>query len=87
MSKLTPEGLIENIAKSGLVETKKIRAVEKALRARYADDLPDSAERIAAAFRKAGLLTKWHTDKLLVGKYKGFFLQKYKLPVPTFSAR
>jgi len=27
----------------------------------------------------SGLITKWHTDKLLAGKYKGFFLGKYKL--------
>ena len=27
----------------------------------------------------SGLVTKWHTDKLLAGKYKGFFLGKYKL--------
>ena len=28
---------------------------------------------------ESGLITKWHTDKLLAGKYKGFFLGKYKL--------
>jgi serine/threonine-protein kinase len=27
----------------------------------------------------SGLITKWHTEKLLAGKYKGFFLGKYKL--------
>lgn len=27
----------------------------------------------------SGILTQWHCDKLLAGKYKGFFLGKYKL--------
>ena len=28
---------------------------------------------------ESGLITQWHIDKLLAGKYKGFFLGKYKL--------
>ena len=27
----------------------------------------------------SGLITQWHSEKLLAGKYKGFFLGKYKL--------
>ncbi len=41
--------------------------------------LPENPRKLANAFKKEGLLTDWHIEKLLGGKYKGFFLGKYKL--------
>src|SRR5207253_1273704 len=34
---------------------------------------------IAAILTKAGLLTEWHSEKLLQGRHKGFYLGKYRL--------
>ncbi|WP_246114623.1 serine/threonine protein kinase [Rubripirellula tenax] len=41
--------------------------------------LPSNPKKLAGIFKKEGLLTAWHIEKLLAGKYKGFFLGKYKL--------
>lgn len=34
---------------------------------------------LASHLVESGLITQWHTEKLLAGKYKGFFLGKFKL--------
>jgi len=67
------------VAKSRLVAPEALAKFTQQLHATYGETLPDDAHPIAAAAVKAGLLTQWHTDKLLTGKYKGFFLGKYKL--------
>ncbi len=78
MSQLTSERFLDMVAKSGLVDAKaQDRLVEK-IRAKY-DGLPTSPKKLAALFKREDLLTDWHIEKLLTGKYKGFFLGKYKL--------
>lgn len=67
------------VTKSRLVEPETLKKFTGKLREKYGNNLPADASRIASAMVKAGLLTQWHTDKLLLGKYKGFFLGKYKL--------
>ncbi|MCC9599823.1 serine/threonine protein kinase [Stieleria sp. JC731] len=79
MSTLSPEKFLELIEKSRLVEpTKQQRLVEK-IREQLGGNLPSDAKTLARLFEKKGLLTAWHNEKLLAGKYKGFFLGKYKL--------
>ncbi len=76
---ITSERFLEIVEKSRLVEPRALAAFVAKLRAKYSDKLPENPEKVAASMRKAGLVTEWHTDKLLAGKYKGFFLGKYKL--------
>ncbi|OYP29845.1 serine/threonine protein kinase [Rhodopirellula sp. MGV] len=79
MSTLSPEKFLELIEKSRLVDpTKQARLVEK-IREQLGGKLPSDAKTLARVFQKKGLLTEWHLEKLLAGKYKGFFLGKYKL--------
>lgn len=40
---------------------------------------PDDPAELADALAQASLLTPWQRDKLLAGRYKGFFLGKYKI--------
>ena len=54
------------------------RLVEK-VREKLGGSLPSNPQKLATLFEKKGLITPWHTEKLLAGKYKGFFLGKYKL--------
>jgi tRNA A-37 threonylcarbamoyl transferase component Bud32 len=79
MAKITTKNLVELIKRSGLVEDAQAAQVLEPLKARHGGQLPDDANVVAEAFIQAGLVTRWHCDKLLDGKYKGFFLSKYKL--------
>ncbi len=76
---VTSERFLEIVERSRLVEPRALADFKAKLKAKYGDELPADASRIASSMRKAGLVTQWHTDKLLAGKYKGFFLGKYKL--------
>jgi len=78
-AEVTSERFLEIVEKSRLVEPRALEAFKAKLTAKYGETLPLDPAKIAAAMRKAGLVTEWHTDKLLAGKYKGFFLGKYKL--------
>lgn len=79
MTKLTSERFIELVAKSNLVDRDKSDQLVEKVREKFDGNLPDDPATMAAIFRRNKLLTEWHTDKLLTGKYKGFFLGKYKL--------
>lgn len=79
MAKVTVEKFLELAEKSELVSKDQL---EKALPEITAGGTPDQAadvDFISDGLIKAGLLTKWQTDKLRDGKHKGFFLGKYKL--------
>lgn len=78
-AEVTSERFLDIVEKSRLVEPRALAEFKDKLKAKYGDDLPVDANKIADAMRKAGLVTQWHTDKLLTGKYKGFFLGRYKL--------
>ncbi|QDT08589.1 serine/threonine protein kinase [Planctomycetes bacterium K23_9] len=76
---LTSERLIRLIAKSKLVDQSKADKLVAKIREKHGGELPEDPKRVARYFEKQGLLTAWHNEKLLNGKYKGFFLGKYKL--------
>jgi serine/threonine protein kinase len=79
MAKVTVDKLIELLEKSGLVSKDQITAtLPKILEAATPEQQQDP-NFVAEGFIKAGLLTKWQTDKLVDGRHKGFFLGKYKL--------
>jgi serine/threonine-protein kinase len=78
MSEQTTERFLEIVEKSRLANA---AAVAKSLdRLREAGDggLPGPDE-VARHLRSDGLLTDWQIEKLRSGKYKGFFLGRYKL--------
>jgi len=78
-AEVTSERFLEIVERSLLVEPAALLKFRKKLKDKYGEKLPSDPAKIAAMMRHAGLVTQWHTDKLLVGKYKGFFLGKYKL--------
>ena len=79
MSAISSQRLMELVSKSGLVPPEKLSAFESRVRAKCEGELPASTRRLATAMLRSGLITQWHLDKLLTGKYRGFFLGKYKL--------
>jgi len=79
MSKVTSEQFIEYVQKSRLVDVAEMEKLRTQLSTRYGDSLPKDPVEVAKAFEKAKLLTRWHCEKLLQGRYKGFFLGKHKL--------
>ncbi len=70
---------MELVGKSGLVPKEKLAQFEARVRAKCDGELPASTRRLATAMLRSDLITQWHLDKLLAGKYRGFFLGKYKL--------
>ena len=79
MSKISSEQFIEIIQKSRLVEPAALETQVQQIRSEHEGGLPADPVEIAKAFQKSELLTRWHCEKLLQGKYKGFFLGKHKL--------
>lgn len=79
MSQLTSDRFLEMVAKSNLIEKSAYDTFLAKLRVRHDGKLPDNVKKLAAAFVEEKLLTDWHVEKLLGGKYKGFFLGRYKL--------
>jgi serine/threonine-protein kinase len=77
--KLTSERFLQMVAKSGLVDQQASDRLVEAVRSKHNGALPDNPKKLASCFVKERLLTEWHVEKLLGGKYKGFFLGKYKL--------
>ena len=78
--------MAEQSAKSFLSLLEKSRIVaDDSLKSALSDlaDIADgekvNTEKLAAHLVDSGLITEWHVDKLLDGKYKGFFLGKFKL--------
>jgi eukaryotic-like serine/threonine-protein kinase len=80
MADSKPVTFLERVERSGLVEEDQLlallrnlklhdRAGEKAL----ADDV------VANRLVETGLVTQWQCDRLMAGRYRGFFLGKYQL--------
>ena len=76
---LTSEQFLELVAKSGLVDASALTGLESRVRDQLDGELPQKAERLADLLIRKDMLTTWHVEKLLSGKYKGFFLGNYKL--------
>jgi serine/threonine-protein kinase len=78
MSEISSQSFLGLLDKSGLVTSEQLQAELTKLRNRLSDVEPSIAD-LTDHLVQQGLITKWHLDKLLSGKYKGFFLGKYKL--------
>ncbi len=79
MSKVTSEKLIELIEKSQLATPEVLEKALTAIREENGGQLPEDSVALAKALQHHEVVTHWHCEKLLQGKYKGFFLGKHKL--------
>lgn len=79
MATVTAEKLIELVQKSQLAEPEALEKALAAIRAEHAGTLPSDPVELAKALQKQKVITRWHCEKLLQGKYKGFFLGRHKL--------
>ena len=74
MSKLKVDQFVDLVKKSGLVDDDRLNQALSGV-----DPSVNDSGIIASMLTKAGLLTEWHSEKLLQGRHKGFYLGKYKL--------
>ncbi len=79
MPQVTSERFVEFVRKSRLVDESALEKLLEKVRARCDGKLPADAKKLATVLENKGLITAWHSEKLMAGKYKGFFLGKYKL--------
>ncbi len=78
MAVASRKSFLSNLERSGIVDRDKLNA---ALATINQDPASPTAtlEEIQNHLIQSGLVTEWHCTKLAAGKYKGFFLGKYKL--------
>ncbi len=79
MTQITAERIQELIEKSKLVEAAPLQEAFDKIRAKHEGTLPDDPVLVCKELEDFGLITRWQSEKLLQGKYKGFFLGKHKL--------
>lgn len=79
MSNITSERFIELAGRSQLIHPTQFETAVAELRAQNGGELPEDVQKTADYFVEKKYITTWHREKILQGKYKGFFLSKYKL--------
>jgi eukaryotic-like serine/threonine-protein kinase len=79
MTKVTSEKLVELVRRSELAEPSVLDKALEAIQAEHGGSLPEDPVAMAKELQKHEVVTRWHCEKLLQGKYKGFFLGKHKL--------
>jgi serine/threonine-protein kinase len=69
------------LAASGLVDPRLLTSLRRQFQAEHslAEGSPEAARAFADHLIAKGTLTAWQSQKLCDGKYKGFFLDHYKL--------
>ncbi|MFK7767730.1 MAG: serine/threonine protein kinase [Mariniblastus sp.] len=78
MSDPSATSFLKLLERSGIVSDEPLKA-ELAKLSEKAAGRKVNVEELAGHLVDSGLITRWHTEKLLAGKYKGFFLGKFKL--------
>jgi serine/threonine-protein kinase len=79
VAQLTVDKFTELVRRSQLVEEDQLQHALQSYEQEHGGSSPEDAGLLAEHLIAAGLLTRWHCDKLLDGKYKGFLLGKYRL--------
>ena len=79
MTQITADKVLELIEKSKLVDPAAFDAHRELLAAKSDINQLQDPVALCKSFEDAGLLTRWQSEKILQGKYKGFFLGKHKL--------
>lgn len=78
MAKVGIRRFVDALQRSGLAPVDTLRDALQKFRTQTGQPLTDS-ERLADFLVSEGVITAWHRDKLLDGKYRGFLLGEYKL--------
>lgn len=79
MTQIISDRIFELIEKSRLVESGKLQAQFDLILARHNGELPEDPVAVCKELEDAGVITRWQSEKILQGKYKGFFLGSHKL--------
>jgi eukaryotic-like serine/threonine-protein kinase len=79
MAKPNVETLLDLLRRSGLVETDQLNRMLLEIGQQSEGAALTDVDLLAAKLVDGGLITRWQADRLLEGRYKGFFLGKYKL--------
>ncbi|MEQ8788143.1 MAG: serine/threonine-protein kinase [Pirellulaceae bacterium] len=79
MAKPNVKNFVDLLRRSSLVDDDQLDAALERCREQHSGVLPDDVDAVADFLVDANLITRWHCEKLFDGKYKGFFLNKYKL--------
>jgi eukaryotic-like serine/threonine-protein kinase len=77
--KLTANTLLELLARSKLLRADQLQRAVAEYTELQGGQLPEDATPLAEHLIGAELITRWQADNLLRGKYKGYFLGKFKL--------
>ena len=78
MSQTSAKSFLKLLERSGIVADEQLKQQLASLKQK-ADGRSVKTNELAEHLVESGLITSWHAEKLLAGKYKGFFLGKYKL--------
>lgn len=79
MAKPTVKNFIELLQRSKLVDDELLKQKLLECKQQLEDRFPTDTDAVAEFLVQTGLITPWHCEKLFDGKYKGFFLGRYKL--------
>ena len=79
MGKPKADSLLDLVRRSGLVEKERLNRLLSKLKEQAGDEAAGDVALVARKLVTSGLLTRWQCEKLMEGRYKGFFLGKYKL--------
>lgn len=79
MTQITSDRIFELFEKSRIIEPGALQAQIELVRSRHGGILPEDPVVVCKELEDAGLVTRWQCEKILQGKYKGFFLGKHKL--------
>ncbi len=79
MEKPTVDHFLDLVRRSGLIEPDHLQRALQSLEGAGRLGPSGEAAGVADELVRAGLLTRWQADQLLRGRYKGFFVKKYKL--------
>ena len=79
MAKISAAQFVDYAQRSQIVRKEDLQASLEILRAAHHGKIPADVEAVAEHLIKCGMLTSWQSDKIKEGKYRGFFLGKYKL--------
>ena len=78
MAGQSAKNLLKLLDKSGLADPDDLRTSLGALSEKAAGRAVGTKE-LSQHLVDSGVITQWHAEKLGAGKYKGFFLDKFKL--------
>jgi len=79
MAKLKVDSFLDLLRRSELVDRDQLDRVLLAIKEEAHGEPVQDADLLASRLVEGNLLTRWQADRLLEGRYKGFFLEKYKL--------